>query len=396
MEKEFQENEEFYSKNHTILENENNHFKTELNKRDELNLQLEQKIIELENKIVNLTSKEFDSAIQQFYPTSKTVSKLFERNMPLSTVYSKYEELQKECDNLISENDELKSRLQDMIDESNKNAPLLYYKTQENKKAFAEIENHKMQLTKISSDLANALSEIDNYNKMNNYLKRELKRYEKSNIDLTRQVRSLLQSVHEFKGNFISNKFLIDDNHLDNESELNRSISLNLVTFKNIEEMQENNKKLLIEVRELIDQNEELRLKYQEKGDQEFKDQIDKLLVEIENLKEENRHKQEILSEILADNETKKNTNSNKLDNNVKDKHGSTQTLFKITSRAYLEEKIVELSNNLDNKIEEFEQFKKQVKEEDEKLKNEIAQNQEQISNYQSEISKLTGMKILI
>lgn len=370
------------------LVNENHQLLEEIRCKEEVILGLKVKIEELKSQILNLSQKEVDKAVNQFYPTSNTVAKLFENSMPLSTVYNKYEELQVKCENLADENHELKLRIQEMITESESNAPLIYYKTQEVKKANAEIEEYKMQLSKISSDLGNSFSEIDNYNKMNNYLKRELKRYEKSNIDLTRQVQCLLQTVHELRGNFISTQFLVNDEHLAKENDYNKSISLNLVTFRNIEEMHENNKKLLSDLRALNDQLEELKEQNQLKDDESFKKHLDELLLEIESLKEENRHKQEILGEMMAERESKLNTT--KLDTSSKDKQSSTSSLFKITSRAYLEDKVADLANKLDTKVEEFNSFKQQAKDQESKLKDEISKCQQQISNYQNEISKLT------
>ena len=356
----------------------------EIKFKDKLNLQLQHKVEELDFKLINMNQKEVDTAIKQFFPTSSTVSKVMEKNMPLTAVYTKYEECSERCQELLIENDELKLQIHEMIAESEKNAPLLFYKTQENKKSLVEIEDYKLQLSRVSSDLENALSEIENYNKINNYLKRELKRYEKSNIDLSRQVQCLIQTVHEKKGNFVSTKFLINDDYLDKESSFDKSISINLVTFKNIEEIHDNNQKLLATIRELSEQYQELQDKYHNGEDQTSKRHIDELLVQIENLKEENRHKQEILSEMMSEWESKL---SNKHD--MKEiKQGTT--LFKITSRAYLEEKIAELSNSLEKKIDEFEMFKNQTKEQEEQLRSLIKDHLEQISNYQNEIAKLS------
>ena len=356
--------------------------------KDALNLELQAKIEELQLQMINMGQKEVEGAIKQFYPTSSTLSKIFEKNMPLPTVYNKYEEMQAKCQELIAENDELRCKIQEVIAESEKNAPLIFYKTQENKKAYAEIEEYKLQLSKVSSDLENALSEIENYNKINNYLKRELKRYEKSNVDLTRQVQCLVQSVHEIKGNFVSSKFLITDQHLEQESALDRTVSLNLVTFRNIEEIHDNNQKLLAAIRELSNQYQELQDKYQNGDDQASRKHVDELLVEIESLREENRHKQEILSEMMAERES--SLNSSKHESGLKEKQGSATTLFKVTSRAYLEEKIAELSNNLEKKIDEFEKFKEHTKEQENQLRSQIKEHLEQINNYQNEIARLS------
>jgi len=380
------------NENQKALQDRLNHLKMrhseEIEQQNEFIINLQQKIEQLKLQLISMSQKERDDAARQFYPTSNTLSKMMDKNMSISTVYNKYEELEIRFEAVIRENDELRSKIQDMIAESERNAPLIFYKTQENKKAYAELEEYKNQLSKVSSNLENALSEIENSDKISNYLKRELRRYEKSNIDLTRQVQHLVQVVHEIKGNFVPTKFLVNDEFLDKESEFDREISLNLVTFKNIEEIHGNNQKLLSTLRELSDQYNELQDKYNNRDDDEdSRKRIDQLLIEIENLKEENRHKQEILSEMMS--ESKLNQ-SGKHDTSIGKDKQTTGSMFKITSRAYLEEKIAELTHNLEKRNTEFEQFKIQSNTKEDQLKNDIKNHLEQITNYQNEISKLS------
>lgn len=87
--------------------------------------------------------------------------------------------------------------------------------------------------------------------KSNGYLKRENERLKKEVADLSRQVCYLIKSVEEARGGFVSDLDGSQISYDGTETSAQHVISKRLVTFNSIQDLQENNQKLLSLVRQL-------------------------------------------------------------------------------------------------------------------------------------------------
>lgn len=117
--------------------------------------------------------------------------------------------------------------------------------------ALSNVESLTKQMDDLVAESKILQQEYSEAKKSSGYMKRENDRLKKEVADLGRQVCYLIKSVEESRGGFVSD---IDDSQVPydmNESSAQHIISKKLVTFSTIEDLQENNQKLLSLVRQL-------------------------------------------------------------------------------------------------------------------------------------------------
>ncbi|XP_033340581.1 nuclear basket protein megator isoform X1 [Megalopta genalis] len=292
---------------------ETTHNQLQLQHKEDLE-EKEQKIEELSKELEhanellkNIKQERLDQAVEQLAPTAAIASRVLRKGLSLTQIYTQLVEVTNELTSEREENERLKSQMDVILRELEEKAPILQQQREDYETAMTNIatltsrldellaENHKLQ---ESSDEANRIAK--HHTKENQRLKSELS-------DLARQVCFLLKEVQESRSGITmhSSEF---SNTVDMENLASSEIiSKKLVTFKDIEELQENNQKLLSIVRTLSSRQEEIERATDEINSGEMKEKLDRYLEQLEDMQAAQDRQTKMLEGLLRQRDMYKN-----------------------------------------------------------------------------------------
>lgn len=292
---------------------ETTHNQLQLQHKEELE-EKEQKIDELSKELnhanellKNIKQERLDQAVEQLAPTAAIASRVLRKGLSLTQIYTQLVDVTNELTSEREENERLKSQMDVILRELEEKAPILQQQREDYETAMTNIgmltsrldellaENHRLQET---TDEANRIAK--HHTKENQRLKTELS-------DLARQVCFLLKEVQESRSGVTLNTSEFSNSvDMDNlaSSEI---ISKKLVTFKDIEELQENNQKLLSIVRTLSSRQEEIERATDEINSGEMKEKLDRYLEQLEDMQAAQDRQAKMLDGLLRQRDMYKN-----------------------------------------------------------------------------------------
>ncbi|KOX78183.1 Nucleoprotein TPR [Melipona quadrifasciata] len=266
---------------------ETTHNQLQLQHKEELE-EKEQKIDELSkelnhaNELVkNIKQERLDQAVEQLAPTAAIASRVLRKGLSLTQIYTQLVDVTNELTSEREENERLKSQMDVILRELEEKAPILQQQREDYETAMTNIgiltsrldellaENHRLQEI---TDEANRIAK--HHTKENQRLKTELS-------DLARQVCFLLKEVQESRS----------------------GVTLNT----NIEELQENNQKLLSIVRTLSSRQEEIERATDEINSGEMKEKLDRYLEQLEDMQAAQDRQAKMLDGLLRQRDMYKN-----------------------------------------------------------------------------------------
>ncbi|XP_033299172.1 nucleoprotein TPR [Bombus bifarius] len=302
-----------------LLEHATEQYGTLETTHNQLQLQHKQELVEKEQKIdelskelnhanellKNIKQERLDQAVEQLAPTAAIASRVLRKGLSLTQIYTQLVDVTNELTSEREENGRLKSQMDVILHELEEKAPVLQQQREDYETAMANIgtltsrldellvENHRLQET---TDEANRIAK--HHTKENQRLKTEVS-------DLARQVCFLLKEVQESRTSAAvdTNEFSMDMDNLAS-SEI---ISKKLVTFKDIEELQENNQKLLSIVRTLSSRQEEIERATDEINSGEMKEKLERYLEQLEDMQAAQDRQAKMLEGLLRQRDMYKN-----------------------------------------------------------------------------------------
>ncbi|XP_033366951.1 nucleoprotein TPR [Bombus vosnesenskii] len=302
-----------------LLEHATEQYGTLETTHNQLQLQHKQELVEKEQKIdelskelnhanellKNIKQERLDQAVEQLAPTAAIASRVLRKGLSLTQIYTQLVDVTNELTSEREENGRLKSQMDIILRELEEKAPVLQQQREDYETAMANIgtltsrldellvENHRLQET---TDEANRIAK--HHTKENQRLKTEVS-------DLARQVCFLLKEVQESRTSAAvdTNEFSMDMDNLAS-SEI---ISKKLVTFKDIEELQENNQKLLSIVRTLSSRQEEIERATDEINSGEMKEKLERYLEQLEDMQAAQDRQAKMLEGLLRQRDMYKN-----------------------------------------------------------------------------------------
>ncbi|NXE82080.1 TPR protein, partial [Cochlearius cochlearius] len=181
-------------------------------------------------------------------PTAAAVAKVVKPGMKLTELYNAYVETQDQLLLEKLENKRINKYLDEIVQEVEAKAPIL-------KRQREEFERSQKAVASLSAKLEQAMKEIqrlqedaDKANKHASLLERENQRLEIQVKDLSQQIRVLLMELEEARGNHVIRDEEVSSADISSSSEV---ITQHLVSYRNIEELQQQNQRLLVALREL-------------------------------------------------------------------------------------------------------------------------------------------------
>uniref|UniRef100_H2YYC5 Nucleoprotein TPR n=1 Tax=Ciona savignyi TaxID=51511 RepID=H2YYC5_CIOSA len=221
-----------------------------------------------------------EEELAEMCPTAAMTSRFIKSGMTLTQIYSQYVEQSDELEVTKEENKRVNEAMDSILEELNAKAPILKRQREDYERALTTINQLTSQTDEAAIQFQQLRQEADDANRRAGIFERENQRFRKETLDLSKQVRFLLKEVEEIR---VGNKSLLvvnDDGSCNDVSSSSELISQTLVTFKDIGELQEQNKKLLAVIRELSDK--------QEQQERDGGDERSKLMqAELEDLKDE-------------------------------------------------------------------------------------------------------------
>ncbi|XP_061093863.1 translocated promoter region b, nuclear basket protein isoform X2 [Conger conger] len=275
--------------------------------KDKIEVELNDKIRNFEKELDNANELLSDSKrrgidvlteeqLTTMSPTAAAVAKIVKPGMKLTELYSAYVDAQDQLQMERLENKRVNKYLDEIVQEVEAKAPLL-------KRQRDEFERVQKSVASLSSKLEQAMKEIgrlqkeaDEANQRASVLDRDNQRFELQLGDLSQQVRVLLIELEEARGNHvIRDEEEVSSADISSTSEV---ISQRLVTFRGVEELQQQNQRLLVALRELGEAQEKEEMEATSSRRSELELSLDKVQSELEQLREQRSHQMQLTESI--------------------------------------------------------------------------------------------------
>ncbi|XP_067216179.1 nucleoprotein TPR isoform X3 [Linepithema humile] len=345
-------------------------------KYNQLMLQHKQDIEEKEQNIESLTKElehanellksiqqeKLDQAVEQLAPTAAITSRVLRKGLSLTQIYTKHVEISNELTLTQEENKRLKSEMEVIHRELEERAPLVQQQLQDYETAMNNVVTLTSRLDELLVENQRLHERADEANRIAKHHTQENQRLKTELADLARQVCYLLKEVQESRsGTRVENRNL--SSSIDTDDILSSQIiSKKLVTFKDIEELQENNQKLLAVVRVLSSRQEEIERATDEINSGEMKEKLDRYMEQLSEMQVSQDRQSKMLDGLLKQRDMYKNMYQQILKNSEKKKDETENDMEEGTSKAEEESKTTK-SN------QEKEEWSKKLKLVEDKLK---------------------------
>ncbi|XP_008293744.1 translocated promoter region b, nuclear basket protein [Stegastes partitus] len=244
---------------------------------------------------VGTTSVLTEEQMTTMSPTAAAVSKI-KPGMKLTELYTAYVESQEQLQLERLENKRVNKYLDDIVQEVEAKAPILKRQRDEHERMQKSVASLSAKLEQAVKEVHRLQNEADEANKRSSVLERDSQRCELQLADMAQQVRVLLIELEEARGNHVVHEDELSSADVSSTSEV---ISQHLVTFRSVEELQKQNQRLLVALRELSDaqEKEEFEATGNKRG--ELEQSLEKAQAELESLKEQ-RSQQIKLAESIV------------------------------------------------------------------------------------------------
>ncbi|XP_070764710.1 translocated promoter region b, nuclear basket protein [Enoplosus armatus] len=244
---------------------------------------------------VGTTSVLTEEQMTTMSPTAATVSKI-KPGMKLTELYTAYVESQEQLQLERLENKRVNKYLDDIVQEVEAKAPILKRQRDEHERMQKSVASLSAKLEQAVKEVHRLQKEADEANKRSSVLERDNQRCELQLGDMAQQVRVLLIELEEARGNHVVHEEEVSSADVSSTSEV---ISQHLVTFRSVEELQQQNQRLLVALRELSDaqEKEEFEATGNKRG--ELEHSLEKAQVELESLKEQRSQQVKMTESIV-------------------------------------------------------------------------------------------------
>lgn len=268
-------------------EKEIENLKTELRHANEL-------LKELQNESV-------DTAISKMAPSAAVASRLIRTDMSLTELYSLYVKCTDELEMRKRENARLNLQLKTILDELSESAPIIKKQELEYEKLLETNTILVQQRDELLAKKADMNELMETAHAKINQLDRENKKLKHSQTDLSRQVCYLLKEVSELRIG-LSNENRGSQYDLSSAGNMTAEdiISKKLVTFSSIPELQENNQKLLLLVRDLSSKLEEAEALKQQFDEASYQEKIETYTKKFQNMQETLNQQNNTVATLLS------------------------------------------------------------------------------------------------
>jgi nucleoprotein TPR len=312
--------------------------------------------------------------------------------LTLTQIYSRYVDILDELRATKDENSSLNNYLTQIMEELDEKTPALQRLRRDHDSLLKKCQEQQDKLVDLANECEMNRLEYEESLKTSKANDREIKRLKSLVGDLSRQVKVLLKECEEARGGVVSTShdwsLAISSDDVSSSSQV---ISEHLVTFKSIEDLQEQNKKLLAVVRDLSETREEEERQADDKVTNELMEKLDGAVRELNLLKESREREKEIVKSLAQQRDMYKLllAQSTPLPPAADDPNDSWSNQANVSRDSVVSLHRRTTEDELQELKDQFEIYKKEKAKNDEIL-------QEQISHYREEASgtRLDSIKL--
>lgn len=285
--KELQELIENATEQYGTLESKHNQL---LQEREEENAEKDKRIMDLKTELAHanelltsLRQERLDQAVEQLAPTAAVTSRVLRKGLSLTQIYTQLVDVTNELSTAREENERMKIHMDDILHEIEEKTPILQQQREDYESALDNVNTLSSRLEELLHENNRLQEQSEEANKIANIHTRENQTLKTQMSDLARQVCFLLKEIQELRTGHVmhSNDISMDSDDLTSS----QIISKKLVTFRDIEELQQNNQKLLTIVKTLSARQEEFERVASESTCEEMKEKLDKYIEQFEEMK---------------------------------------------------------------------------------------------------------------
>ncbi|XP_066117446.1 nucleoprotein TPR isoform X1 [Saccopteryx bilineata] len=336
-------------------------------------------------------------------PTAAAVAKIVKPGMKLTELYNAYVEAQDQLLLEKLENKRITKYLDEIVKEVEAKAPILKRQREEYERAQKAVASLSAKLEQAMKEIQRLQEDTDKANKHSSVLERDNQRMEIQVKDLSQQIRVLLMELEEARGNHVIRDEEVSSADISSSSEV---ISQHLVSYRNIEELQQQNQRLLVALRELGETREREEQETTSSKISELQLKLESALTELEQLRESRQHQKQLVDSIVRQRDMYRillsqttgvviPLQASSLDDislmSTPKRSSTSQTVSTPTSVPIIESaEAIEAKAALKQLQEIFENYKKE-KADNEKIQNEqLEKLQEQVTDLRSQNTKIT------
>uniref|UniRef100_A0A8C1EWN1 Nucleoprotein TPR n=1 Tax=Cyprinus carpio carpio TaxID=630221 RepID=A0A8C1EWN1_CYPCA len=229
-----------------------------------------------------------EAQVTTMSPTAAAVAKIIKPGMKLTELYTAYVETQEQLQREKLETKRLHKYLDDIVQEMEAKAPILKRQREEYERMQKSVSSLSAKLEQAVVEVHRLQKEADEGNKRASVSERDNQRFEVQLADMAQQVRVLLIELEEARGNYVMREE--DEVCSADVSSTSEVISQHLVTFRSVEELQQQNQRLLVALRDLSEEKEKVELEGDTMKHGEVEKYLEELQHELEQLKEKRAH----------------------------------------------------------------------------------------------------------
>ncbi|XP_054265547.1 nucleoprotein TPR-like isoform X3 [Macrosteles quadrilineatus] len=215
------------------------------------------KELEHANQLMEAVKQQsLEKAVESLSPAAAATSRLLKSGLTLTQLYMQYAETAEQLMLEKQENQRLNHTITTIMHEIEQKAPVLKKQREDYDYAMSTVETLTSRMDEMEVETSRLRAANLEAEKVSTHFKRENKRLQETIGDLGRQVCYLLKEVEESRGNNVAMN-TSPGRVSENLSTSSQVISKHLVTFRDIQEMQVQNQKLLSALRELSEKQEQ-------------------------------------------------------------------------------------------------------------------------------------------
>ncbi|XP_023662175.1 nucleoprotein TPR isoform X2 [Paramormyrops kingsleyae] len=277
--------------------------------KEKVEAELKEKISSLEKELENANTLLSDSKrkagvaalteeeLTTMSPTAAAVAKIVKPGMKFTELYNAYVEAQDQLQLERLESKRVNQYLDEIVQEVEAKAPILKRQREEYERMQKSVANLSAKLEQAMKEVHRLQKETDEANKRSSALERENQRFELQVTDLSQQIRVLLIELEEARGNHVVREHAdISSADISSSSEV---ITQRLVTFRSVEELQQQNQRLLGALRDLGEAREKEEQEATTSRKTELEQSLEKAQRELEQLREQRSHQMQLTESIV-------------------------------------------------------------------------------------------------
>ena len=221
----------------------------------------------------------------------------------MTQIFSQYVALSEQLLLKEEENKRLSSNIDEIIQEIEERAPAIARQKEDYEKSIEMVANLNRQLQLAIDEAEKEKEEALEARRQLGFTQRNCARLEKQAGDLARQVRFLLREVEELRGNRMEDA-PGEDSVSSTDGSAAAVISRHLVTFRDVEELQLQNQRLLNSLREVTEKGDEEETRALGEKTRRIEEALEKALAEVEQMRDARRRQEELFHTLVQQRDT--------------------------------------------------------------------------------------------